>query len=99
MPPSSLSMLEDLERRGDVLIMRALTGPFKEPKLPDLGRENAAGLKINDSGGGGGGVGARMRSVWWDEIRERGRAGKRVDDGELAFSSQTRRVAGGACGL
>ena len=79
MPPASLGMLEDLEKRGDLLIMRALTGTFKDLPLPKLGRENGMGLRINDSGSSGN---ARWKSVWWDEVRERGRAGKRVDDGE-----------------
>jgi len=78
MPPASISMLEDLERRGDVLIMRALTGNFRDAPLPKLGRENGLGLRINDGASSGNG---RWKTVWWDEVRERGRAGKRVDDG------------------
>jgi hypothetical protein len=57
--------------------MRTL-GPFRETALPPLGRKNADGLGINDGGPG------RMKSVFWDDVREKGRAGKRVDDGEWA---------------
>lgn len=57
--------------------MRTL-GPFRETALPPLGRKNADGLGINDGGPG------RMKSVFWDDVREKGRAGKRVDDGECA---------------
>jgi len=77
-------MLEDLETRGDLLIMRALTGAFKDLSLPKLGRDNGMGFKINDSGTSGN---ARWKSVWWDEVRERGRAGRRVDDGECLWIS------------
>ncbi|GFZ51110.1 hypothetical protein JCM24511_08868 [Saitozyma sp. JCM 24511] len=70
--------LEELETGGSVLIMRTL-GPFRETALPPLGRKNADGLGINDGGPG------RMKSVFWDDVREKGRAGKRVDD-EFVFS-------------
>lgn len=72
-------MLDNLERKGDILIMRALTGPFKDVALPKLGKKNSQGLKINDNGNS---ASQRLRTVWWDDVRERGRAGKRVEDGE-----------------
>lgn len=57
--------------------MRALTGAeFKDVPLPKLGRKNVHGVKITE------GRNDRWKAVWWDEIRERGRSGKRVDDGE-----------------
>ena len=77
-------MIEELERKGDVLVMRSLTGLFKDPPLPKLGQANVHGLKINDGGSGGY---QRMRSVWWDDTRERGKAGTRVDDGERKTAS------------
>ncbi|ORX40493.1 hypothetical protein BD324DRAFT_611003 [Kockovaella imperatae] len=76
LPPNGTSIIEDLERRGEIQVMRSLTGQFKDPPLPRLGRKNILGLKINDSGNGG----SRMRSLWWDDLRERDRAGKRADD-------------------
>ena len=79
LPPNGLTMVEDLEKRGDVQIMRALTGSFKEAPLPRLGQTNSLGLKINDGGSSGN---QRLKTVWWDELRERERAGERVDDGE-----------------
>ena len=78
LPPNGISIIEDLERRGEVLIMRSLTGQFKDVPLPRLGKANRLGLKINDNVGG---AGQRFKSIWWDDLRERDRAGKRVDDG------------------
>ena len=66
-----IGLLEDLEKRGDVLIMRSLTGHFKDVPLPRLGRVNGLGMGLNEGGNG------RWKSVWWDEVRERGRAGER----------------------
>jgi hypothetical protein len=75
--PPSLASLEALERTGEILIMRALTGQeFKDVPLPKLGRQNVNGLKITE------GRSDRWRVVWWDDVKERGRAGKRLDDGE-----------------
>ena len=73
-----MPMIEDLENRGEVLIMRGLAGVFKDAPLPRLGKANIHGLKINDQTGA---PGQRFRTVWWDDLRERGRAEKRVDDG------------------
>jgi transcription initiation factor TFIIE subunit beta len=86
MPPHGNTFIENLEEKGDIMIMRNLTGilspsilrigqEFKEVPLPQLGRPNALGKKITDGGP------SRWKSIWWDEIKERGRAGKRVDDG------------------
>ena len=71
-------MIEDLEKRGEVLVMRGLAGTFKDAPLPKLGKTNVHGLKINDQTGA---PGQRFRTVWWDDLKERGRAEKRVDDG------------------
>jgi transcription initiation factor TFIIE subunit beta len=72
-------MLEELEASEDIIIMRGLgTEAWKMCGLPRLGRASGVnGLKVNEGGGG-----ARMKSVWWDHVKERGRAGKRVEDGE-----------------
>jgi transcription initiation factor TFIIE subunit beta len=77
-PQMALPMFDELEANGSILIMRTL-GTFRDTALPPLGRKNADGLGINDSDKGGG---ARLKSVFWDEVRERGRAGKRVEDGQ-----------------
>ena len=79
MPPTTLGLLESLEAQGDVIVMRSLTGNFKDIALPKLGRANVLGQKVNDPGTSGN---ARWKSVWWDEVRERGKSGKRVEDGE-----------------
>ncbi|WVR09679.1 hypothetical protein IAU60_006754 [Kwoniella sp. DSM 27419] len=77
--PGGINPIGELEQKGDVLIMRALTGPFKDIPLPRLGRKNLSGLKVNDGGS------ARWRTVFWDHEKEKGVAGKRVDE-EFIFS-------------
>jgi transcription initiation factor TFIIE subunit beta len=86
LPEKSISMLENLESTGDIIIMRGLgTEAWKNCGLPKLGKASGVnGMKINDNGPGGGA--ARMKSVWWDHVKERGRAGKRVEDGMLCIN-------------
>ncbi|KAI9634194.1 uncharacterized protein MKK02DRAFT_38867 [Dioszegia hungarica] len=67
--------LVDLEKTGEVLLARAI-GPFAHSDLPKLGRKNGLGLGISDLEKGA----SRIRGVFWDEVRGRGRAGKRVDE-------------------
>ena len=71
-------MLEEMEKEGKIQIMKALSGSFKDGVLPPLGGQNVHGLGINDLGNSGY---QRFRSVWWDDAVERGRAGKRLDQG------------------
>lgn len=73
--PELTGYLEDLEREGHVMILRSLTGKLKDAPVPSLGRSNAWGDKLN------GGGPERWKTVFWDELRERGRAADRVDDG------------------
>lgn len=54
------------------------TGPFQQSELPKLGRKNGLGMGIMDQEKNGMG---RIRGVFWDEVRGKGRAGKRVEDG------------------
>jgi transcription initiation factor TFIIE subunit beta len=70
--------LEELETKGDLMIMRGLTGQeFKDVPLPALGQKNAFGVGITE------GRNERWKTVWWDDLKERGRAGKRLTQGEL----------------
>lgn len=80
LPQNGIGMLEDMEKKGEILIMKALTGSFKDIPLPPLGMPNLHGFKINDQGVAGA---QRFRMVFWDDMNERGRTGKRVDQGEL----------------
>lgn len=73
--PNGIEPLKDLEARGDILIMRGLTGAWKDIPLPRLGRKNVNGQEVMEGGSG------RWKTVFWDHLREAGRAGKRVDDG------------------
>ncbi|WVO18622.1 hypothetical protein L204_106341 [Cryptococcus depauperatus] len=77
--PNGIDSLKDLEGRGDILIMRGLTGPWKDIPLPRLGRKNVNGMEITDGGN------VRWKMVFWDHLREAGKAGKRVDD-EFIFA-------------
>ncbi|WWD19919.1 hypothetical protein CI109_104391 [Kwoniella shandongensis] len=79
MLPTGIAQLGELEEKGDILIMRALSGPFKDIPLPRLGRKNVNGLKIMEGGN------ARWKTVFWDHAREAGKAGKKVDE-EFIFS-------------
>lgn len=79
LPPNGIGMVEEMELKGEILIMKALTGQFKDLPLPPLGMPNVHGLKINDQGGPGA---LRFKMVFWDDMNERGRTGKRVDQGE-----------------
>lgn len=59
------------------MIMRGLTGQeFKDVALPALGQKNAFGVGITE------GRNERWKTVWWDDLKERGRAGKRQPQGE-----------------
>lgn len=73
--PELVAYMEELEKDGSILILRSLTGKLKDAPLPALGKENAWGDKLN------GGGPERWRTVFWDELKERGRAADRVDDG------------------
>lgn len=77
--PELVGYMEELEKEGSVLILRSLTGKLKDAPLPALGKENAWGDKLN------GGGPERWRTVFWDELKERGRAADRVDDGESFY--------------
>ncbi|ADV24471.1 transcription initiation factor TFIIE subunit beta [Cryptococcus gattii E566] len=77
--PNGIEPLKDLEARGDILIMRGLTGAWKDIPLPRLGRKNVNGQEVMEGGSG------RWKTVFWDHLREAGRAGKRVDD-EFIYS-------------
>ncbi|KAK8853485.1 hypothetical protein IAR55_004192 [Kwoniella newhampshirensis] len=77
--PNGIAPLGELEEKGDILIMRALSGPFKDIPLPRLGRPNVNGLKIMEGGN------ARWKTVFWDHAREAGKAGKSVED-EFIFA-------------
>lgn len=85
LPPKYGEMLAEMEQKGEVLIMKALTGSFKDVALPKLGAkvmDQSTGLYtigLNDPGSSGYG---RYRCVWWDTVRERGRAADRVDQSE-----------------
>jgi transcription initiation factor TFIIE subunit beta len=75
--PISMSAIEELEAKGDLMIMRGLTGQeFKDVALPALGQKNAFGVGITE------GRHERWKTVWWDDLKERGRAGKRQSQGE-----------------
>lgn len=75
--PELPGYMEELEKDGSVLILRSLTGKLKDAPLPELGRSNAWGEKLNAGGP------ERWRTVFFDTIRENNRATSRVDDGEL----------------
>lgn len=75
--PELPAYMEELEKDGSVLILRSLTGKLKDAPLPELGRANAWGEKLNAGGP------ERWRTVFFDTIRENSRATNRVDDGEL----------------
>ncbi|TYJ53871.1 hypothetical protein B9479_005492 [Cryptococcus floricola] len=77
--PNGVEPLKDLESRGDVMIMRGLGANFKDIPLPRLGRLNVNGEDLL------GGPTTRWKMVFWDHLKEAGRAGKRVDD-EFIFS-------------
>ncbi|WRT69949.1 uncharacterized protein IL334_006940 [Kwoniella shivajii] len=77
--PNGIGPLGDLESKGDILIMRGLTGAYKDIPLPRLGRKNLNDQGINDGGA------TRWKTVFWDHEREKGLAGKRVDD-EFIFA-------------
>ncbi|WVQ84252.1 hypothetical protein IAT38_006404 [Cryptococcus sp. DSM 104549] len=72
--PQGLEQLRELEDKGDILIMRGLTGAWKDIPLPKLGRKNFNGLGVTEGGQ------ARWKTVFWDHLKEAGKAGKRVDD-------------------
>jgi transcription initiation factor TFIIE subunit beta len=75
--PISMSAIEELEAKGDLMIMRGLTGQeFKDVALPALGQKNAFGVGITE------GRTERWKTVWWDDLQERGRAGKRQSQGK-----------------
>jgi len=79
--PISITALEELEAKGDLMIMRGLTGQeFKDVALPALGQKNAFGVGITE------GRNERWKTVWWDDLKERGRAGKRQPQGEYQLS-------------
>lgn len=71
-------MIEELEREGQILILRSLTGKLKDAPLPELGRENAWGERLNAGGP------ERWRTIFWDDLKERNRTAARVEDGENA---------------
>lgn len=73
--PELTGFLEELEKEGQVLILRSLTGKLKDAPLPELGRENAWGERLNAGGP------ERFRTIFWDDLKERSRASARVDDG------------------
>jgi len=72
-----LDWLVDLEKSGEVLLVRSI-GQFAHAEIPQLGRLNGLGMGIMDLEKGG----SRVKSVFWDEVRGKGRAGKRVEDGQ-----------------
>jgi len=75
--PISIAALEELETKGDLLIMRGLGGAeFKDVPLPALGQKNAFGVGITE------GRNDRWKTAWWDDLKERGRTGKRLTQGE-----------------
>lgn len=74
--------LVDLEKQGEVLLSRGM-GQFSQMELPKLGRKNGLGSAISDIEKGSN----RIKGVFWDEVRGRDRAGKRVDEGEWICSS------------
>jgi transcription initiation factor TFIIE subunit beta len=69
-------LMEELERDGQILILRSQTGKYKDAPLPELGRANAWGERISAGGP------ERWRSVFWDDLKERNRTVPRVEDGE-----------------
>ncbi|WWC91981.1 uncharacterized protein L201_006935 [Kwoniella dendrophila CBS 6074] len=77
--PNGINPLGELEQKGDILIMRGLTGPFKDIPLPRLGRKNLNGFGVTEGGN------SRWKTVFWDHEREKGLAGKKVDE-EFIFS-------------
>lgn len=66
--------LNALESDKSVLVLRGLTGRWKDAGMPPLGRPTAWGERVDS--------GDRWKMVFWDELRERGRAAERLDDGE-----------------
>jgi hypothetical protein len=74
--PECVAALEELEAKGEVQIMRSLNqGLYKDLPLPPLGRKNANKVGLMEGGE------KRWKMVFWDDVTERGRGGKRVDDG------------------
>ena len=80
LPPNGLQWFQAMEEKGEILIIKSLTGSFKDLPLPKMGMKNAAGIGIDEPGTSGF---SRFKSAWWDEIKERGRAAERVDQCEL----------------
>jgi transcription initiation factor TFIIE subunit beta len=79
--PISIAALEELEAKGDLMIMRGLGGTeFKDVPLPALGLKNAFGVGITE------GRNDRWKTVWWDDLKERGRTGKRLTQGEWQWT-------------
>ena len=85
-PATAMAYLEELEQRGDVLIIRSL-GPFANAELPKLGRKNFQGLGILDQASGGGAT--RMKAVFLDSVRgemkKKDRPAMRVEHGASAL--------------
>lgn len=69
------SMIDELEKDGQILILRSLTGKLKDAPLPELGRENAWGERLNAGGP------ERWRTIFWDDLKERNRTAPRAEDG------------------
>ncbi|KAL7424014.1 hypothetical protein Q5752_001599 [Cryptotrichosporon argae] len=82
--PEAAQYVDELERNGDVLVLRSLAGRLKDAPLPALGRQNGFGEKINAGGQ------ERWRMIFWDDLKERGRAGIRVDDETVAAWADVR---------
>jgi transcription initiation factor TFIIE subunit beta len=82
LPKDGNQILENLEKAGHVLIMRALGGMFKDVPLPKLGEKNVHGLYLTEAGTSGGQT-SRFKVIFWDDMKERDKVGKRVDQGEL----------------
>lgn len=70
-------LVEELERDGQILILRSLTGRLKDAPLPELGRENGFGERLNAGGP------ERWRTIFWDDLKERNRTAPRAEDGGL----------------
>jgi hypothetical protein len=73
-------MINELQREGQILVMRSLTGKFKDWTLPPLGRPYANGEAF-DAGGA-----ERWRTFWWDDLKERNRTAPRAEDGEFNWT-------------
>ncbi|BEI84506.1 hypothetical protein CcaverHIS002_0411100 [Cutaneotrichosporon cavernicola] len=80
MPGTELPQyMDELEKDGSIMILRSLTGRLKDAPLPPLGRENGFGEKLNAGGP------ERWKTIFYDSIRENGRATPRVED-EIVFA-------------